>query len=545
MLMALLAYSIILPISVQASDQASSIHYKTPAISGLNRADIQNLLTPRAAFENFYFSAKNGDFEQAAKSLHTALVKDDFKKNDIKGKSKSIVLAKMLWPLVNNEIWFDWAALPDLPDGHIDTETVAKGTIVKTIKDIKIDELSLDDRKIPFFLQRFQVEGSDDLVWLFSPRSMVYVPKLYEKYRPPQWERNIPEWGKTQFYKISLWQWLILPFLLLISIGVGIAAQKLISYIYHRGDHSFVNKLLPQLRIPLIIFFGILALRILSDFILSLTGPILTISDALFTISMIVAFMWGLTRVFGYYLDHLQERFSENLDEEKDSEKKAKLTHISVARRVAIFIAMLASIGIIMLQFDLLKGIGTGFLSSAGILSIIMGIAAQSTLGNIVAGLQIAISKPVRIGDTVSYEGTWCYAEDITFTYIVLRVWDDRRIIVPLKKFTSESFENWSMRDSHLLQPIYLYTDYTVDVEKIRKKFSELLQAHENYDEQKEPTVQAYAMTEHALCIRLLCSAKTSGEVWLMHCELREKMNSYLADLENGKYLPRERQENI
>lgn len=101
------------------------------------------------------------------------------------------------------------------------------------------------------------------------------------------------------------------------------------------------------------------------------------------------------------------------------------------------------------------------------------------------------------------------------------------------------------MRDSHLLQPIYLYTDYTVDVEKIRKKFCELLQAHKNYDEEKKPAVQTYGTTEHTLCIRLLCSAKTSGEAWLMHCELREKMNSYLASLENGKFLPRERQENI
>lgn len=544
--MALLAYPAILPVSVLASDQASSSsYYKTPVISGLGREDKLYLLTPRAAFENFYFSAKNGDFEQAAKSLHTGLARDKFKRKGLKEKNKSILLARMLWPLVKNQLWFDWAALPDLPDGHIDTDTVAKGAIVKTLRDIKIDELALDDRKIPFYLQRFQVENSDDLVWLFSPRSMIYVPDLYQKYRPSQWEKNIPEWGKIQFYKVSLWQWLILPFLLLISLGVGIAAQKLMSYIYHSGYHSFVNKLLPQLRLPLIIFFGVLALRILSDFILSLTGPILTISDVLYTIAMIVAFMWGLTRVFGYYLDYLQERFSENLDEEKDSDKKAKLTHISVARRVAIFIAMLASIGIIMLQFDLLKGIGTGFLSSAGILSIIMGIAAQSTLGNIIAGLQIAISKPLRIGDTVCYEGTWCYAENITFTYIVLRVWDDRRIIVPLKKFTSESFENWSMRDSHLLQPIYLYADYTVDVEKIRKKFCELLQAHKNYDEEKKPAVQAYAMTEHTLCIRLLCSAKTAAEAWLMHCELREKMNSYLVSLENGKYLPRERQENI
>lgn len=511
-------------------------YYEYPEYTLPQKTQASTLLTPRATMENFYFSAKDGNYEQAARSLHLGLSGENINPAEI---------ARKLWPLLDKHITFQWNDLPDLPDGIKNNAGAAKNTQPNAIKNIEISEIELGDRYIPIYLQRFMDQRTGELVWVFSPRFVKFIPDLYEAHKPAEWEKKIPENLRQQYFNIPLWQWFLLPLLLFASWGVGVLFEKITVYLTCRIQHPLVKKLVPKLRVPLITFFGVIALKILSSVLLSLSGPILQISNVLFTIIIISAFMWALTGIFGYYLDFLQDRLSKDLETERDGEKKEKLTQISVARRVAIFVALLVGGGIILMQFDMFENLGAGFITSAGVLTVILGIAGQATLGNIIAGLQIAIAKPVRIGDTLSYDGKWCYAEEITYTYITLKIWDDRRIIVPLKKFISEPFENWSKNDSHLLQPIYLYADYTLDIQKIREKFSEELNKQEAYDTKHDPTVQAYACSERTLCIRLLCSAQTSSQAWSLHCEMREIMNSYLASLEGGKYLPRERQANV
>ncbi|MFD2432556.1 mechanosensitive ion channel family protein [Mesonia maritima] len=225
----------------------------------------------------------------------------------------------------------------------------------------------------------------------------------------------------------------------------------------------------------------------------------------------------------------------------KNSEARRMLTYISVARRILTFVVIIIGASVILSQFRSLEKLGISLLASAGVATVVLGIAAQSTLGNIVAGIQIAITKPARIGDTIIIDEDWGYVEDIRFTYMVVRTWDWRRLVVPLKYIISNTFENWSMTSAHQIRPIILYADYRINVKKIREKFEELLEGKDNWDEDHPPIVQVVDTTEKAIKIRCLCSSKDASSTWDLHCELREELVSFIADLEDGNHLSKSR----
>jgi small-conductance mechanosensitive channel len=250
--------------------------------------------------------------------------------------------------------------------------------------------------------------------------------------------------------------------------------------------------------------------------------------------------IWLLMRSIDYIMNRIQERQVNDVSDEENHESRRLLTHISVARKVIMFIVVLIGIGIILSQFETLQNLGVSLLASAGLATVILGIAAQGTLGNIVAGMQIAITKPVRIGDTVMYEGNWGTIEEIRFTYLTVDTWDHRRVIVPLKYFISKPFENWSKNDPHLIKPIYLYLDYKANVQDIREKFEELLKADDDYDGEEPAEVLVTECAEEHIKLRFKCSAKTPTKAWELHCRIREQLAKYIGENKSDN-LSRER----
>jgi len=212
-----------------------------------------------------------------------------------------------------------------------------------------------------------------------------------------------------------------------------------------------------------------------------------------------------------------------------------------VARRAVTFIVVIVGIIIILSQFRSFQKLGISLLASAGVATVLLGIAGQSTLGNIIAGIQIAITKPARIGDTVIMRDQWGFVEDIGFTYMIVRTWDERRLVVPLKMVISETFENWSLKNPAQIKPIDFYVDYRMDVDRLRNKFKELLEASELWDREQAPSVQVIAVTEKSMKIRALCSAKDSYAAWDLHCALMESLIKYVGSLDNGAYLAKSR----
>jgi small-conductance mechanosensitive channel len=258
-------------------------------------------------------------------------------------------------------------------------------------------------------------------------------------------------------------------------------------------------------------------------------------------ILIVMAITWLGVRIVTFFSDYVGKQFTDDLGSDDQAQARKALTYISVARRVLIFIALLVGVGFALSQFRGFETFGLSLLASAGVISVVVGVAAQSVLGNILAGVQVALTQPVRIGDNVYFEEQWGYIEAITYTYITIQTWDQRRVIVPLKYFVTHPVQNWSKHSSHLIRPIYLYVDYHTDVERIRHAFADMLKNDEDWNGETEPTVQVTGMSDETLDVRALCSASDPSTAWVLHCRLREKLVAYVRDLEAGRYLPRQR----
>ena len=194
-----------------------------------------------------------------------------------------------------------------------------------------------------------------------------------------------------------------------------------------------------------------------------------------------------------------------------------------------------------LMTFPQVRELGASVLASAGLAGIVVGFAARPVLQNLIAGVQIAIAQPIRIDDVVIVEGEWGRIEEITATYVVVKIWDQRRLIVPLNHFIEHPFQNWTRTDAEILGTVYLYVDYTVPVEAVRQELHRLLQASEKWDGRAWGLVVTNA-TDRALQLRALMSAADASAAWDLRCEVRERLIEYVQEHHPGG-LPRIRAE--
>ena len=216
-------------------------------------------------------------------------------------------------------------------------------------------------------------------------------------------------------------------------------------------------------------------------------------------------------------------------------------TQIGVISNIVIIGIILFTVSFILMTFPAVRQIGISILASAGILGIVLGLAAQKTLGNVIAGIQIAISQPIRLDDAVVVENEWGWIEEITLTYVVVRIWDLRRLVLPISYFVEKPFQNWTRTSADILGSVYLYVDYTVPVEEVRQELYNILEKSPYWDK-KVKVLQVTNTTEHTVELRALMSAADSPTAWNLRCEVREK----LVDFMQKKYphsLPRTRVE--
>jgi small-conductance mechanosensitive channel len=190
-----------------------------------------------------------------------------------------------------------------------------------------------------------------------------------------------------------------------------------------------------------------------------------------------------------------------------------------------------------LLQFEVVRSIGLSLLASAGVAGIVLGLAAQRTLGSLFAGIQLSITQPIRIGDDVIIEGEFGTIEEITLTYVVVKVWDERRLIVPMSRFLEQPFQNWTKVASELHGTVMLYTDFTLPVDLLRREVERLLENHPLWD-RRTKAVHVTDAKERTLEVRVLVSAANGGNLFNLRAELREKLVAWLARTEGGRYLP-------
>ena len=206
-------------------------------------------------------------------------------------------------------------------------------------------------------------------------------------------------------------------------------------------------------------------------------------------------------------------------------------TQMVIFRRVLISFILILTVGGILWTFhdERLWKAGTGLLASAGVASLILATAAKSTASNFLAGLQIALTSPIRIDDVVVVQGEWGRIEEITSAYVVVKIWDQRRLIVPLSFFIENSFTNWTRQSAELLGTAFLYVDYTVPVEAIRAELQKIAAGSPLWDK-RVCVLQVTDLKEHTMEIRCLVSSKNSSDSFDLRCIVREQMIAFLRD---------------
>ncbi len=494
-----------------------------------------NLQTPRACLEHFVRACREEAFHKAAHALNFNMMPAAQQQEVAEAR------ARELFYILSKSVRIDWDLLSDRPDGQINQGITAQQSITgQPLRSINFGSLDLNGQTLPLRIQRVRVEEQSP-VWVVSANTVENIIPLYKAYGPSPLAQRIPAWAKTEIMGIAWWKIIGLAILITLCLLIARLSQYLINKAVKRSEQPWVNELGEKMGQPVALAISALLFYAGMKQVLSISGTWSPYLYALLLIIVIGSVTWLLMRSIDYLMDRVAERKVGDITNEENLESKRYLTMISVARKVIAFVVIVLGIGAIVSQFPSLQNLGLSLFASAGIATVILGIAAQATLGNIIAGLQIAITKPVRIGDWVLFEGEYGAVEDIRFTYLVINTWDKRRVVVPLRYFITHPFENWTMYDAHLLKPIVLHADYKIDVNLVRNKFAELLRAADAYDETLPPKVQVVDSSKESIVIRALCSARNAPIAWDLHCQLREDMVAYIARLEAGKYLAKER----
>jgi small-conductance mechanosensitive channel len=202
-------------------------------------------------------------------------------------------------------------------------------------------------------------------------------------------------------------------------------------------------------------------------------------------------------------------------------------TQLAVLHRVISVVVVLVALGIILMTFPAIRTIGTSLLASAGLAGLVIGVAMKPTISSLVAGIQIALTQPMRLEDVVIVEGEWGWIEEIRTTYVVVRIWDLRRLVVPLSYFIENSFQNWTRTSSDLLATVPLWVDYTVPVDEVREELKRILKTTDFW-KGDVCGLQVTDANEHAIQIRALMDASDSGKAWNLRCYVREKLIGFL-----------------
>jgi small-conductance mechanosensitive channel len=260
-------------------------------------------------------------------------------------------------------------------------------------------------------------------------------------------------------------------------------------------------------------------------YILELPGPI---QDALFKVASIAGIIANTLLLIRSVLavEAMMTSRSEMLH--YDAYKKRRVeTRVQMIRRLFVFIILVLAIAAILMNFKEVRQIGTGLLASAGVAGVIAGFAAQKSLSTIIAGLQIAITQPMRIDDVVIVESEWGTIEEITLTYVVIRIWDQRRLVVPITYFLEKPFQNWTRNSSDLIGVVFFYADFLIPIEEIRAEAQRIVQASKLWDK-RVFVVQVTDFRSDCVEIRILASAAASPILFDLRCEIREKILFFL-----------------
>jgi small-conductance mechanosensitive channel len=359
--------------------------------------------------------------------------------------------------------------------------------------------------------------------------------------------QNSPDWSGAFIYAIMPWMMLIkeLPW---IQVLLQICMALLAVTIGHQVGTSLLQKIAAPFPFSrrlvnyshntgrIVIFLILLQLIVRNN---AQVLPGFFFLDHLCALALIASLTWLALRCVSAIADTIIEL---NPADTADNLHARRIqTQAKVLSRTVMVVIVLLGSGLALMTLPVLRQFGASLLASAGVAGLVVGFAAKPVLGNLLAGLQLAVTQPIRLEDVVIVENEWGIIEEITGTYVVVRIWDQRRLIVPLQWFIEHPFQNWTRNNADLLGTVTIWVDYRMPLDPLRKEAERICQSAPEWDG-RLCLLQVVDAGERAMQCRILVSSANSSLGWDLRCRVREGLVHFI-QLNYPEFLPRVRNE--
>jgi small-conductance mechanosensitive channel len=473
--------------------------------------------TPRKALSGFITSAHAGNFTEAA---HYLDLRDTPRaEQSLRGPE----LARELVYVLDQKTKLDVASVTDTPDAA--TQEVVAASIL------------LDDEKVSVSLVRIPGDDPGSTIWVVSRSTVALIPALFAAFGPKGWEGHVPEvLTRTMIFGNAAWQWLGLALLFVLSWLAArfcsfavVAAWK---FFAKRAASHIPEELIGAVRTPLRVLFAIGVFRLALDS-LALTVVIQNILDhaafSLLVVGVSLLFLRLLKVAMGWAVTHLPA------DAEFELRRRELRTRFGLLLRIANGIVAILASAAILTQFSFVRTVGLSVLASAGIAGVVIGLAAQKSVSTVIAGVQISLTQPIRIGDVVKVESQTGTVEEVSLTNVVIRLTDQRRLIVPVSRFLDQPFENWTRRNTEILGTLTLIVDFATPIDDLRAEAKKIVEARALWDKRKF-ALTVSDVSQAGVQVTVLLSAADSSRLADLKDEVREALLKFLQQKNGGAY---------
>jgi small-conductance mechanosensitive channel len=503
----------VLAIVVGAASRTAAAEPPSFGDASAEAKDTLDRETPRRTLEGFLREAKEGNFRVAANYL------------DLRGipaasrDSEGPDLAQKLSYVLERQATLNLSKVPDVPEG--DPGAKPADTFVA-------DTLYAGEEPVPIAVKRERFADGVER-WLIADKTVGLIPVVDAAYGPRPIGVRLPaSVTRPTFLGNELWQWLGLFGAIFISYTIARACAAILiraaAYFVLRTPTRVDDALLESTRRPLRTIIAAITYRLLLG-PLQLTSAIVEVCEHVTYTALVVGVTWLLLRALAVSTLVLDERAErESYDAFRGRQVR---TQTVLLRRVASVTLGFISGAIVLMQFDFVRSVGLSLLASAGVLSVVAGLAAQRSLAAIIGGIQFSAAQPVRMNDHVFLEGQLGEIEEINLTYIVVRLWDHRRMIVPITYFLEKPFQNWTRAAGNLLGSVEIKAALGLPVDAVREELRRICQADPLWDkhtcEIKVTDSDATSMT-----LRAIVSADDASRLWDLRCRVRERLLAFL-----------------
>ncbi|MGH9407808.1 MAG: mechanosensitive ion channel family protein, partial [Terriglobia bacterium] len=349
---------------------------------------------------------------------------------------------------------------------------------------------------------------------------------------PVQRGRGAPEpEGGVMIHFDKLWQnWLfgagLIAGAIIISLVIRYVVFCLLDRRARRTKHIIDISLARHGRGPTKLMFPLIALLLVVPLV-PVRSAIRNPAEHVIGVALIVVVAWLIVLTADVFTDLLVSHY--RVDVADNLQARRMKTQALMLRRIFAVLVAIVTVAIILLTIPHVRAVGTSFLASAGLAGLVIGLAMKPTLGNLVAGVQIALTQPIRLEDAVIVEGDWGWIEEINSTYVVVRTWDWRRLVLPLTYFIEHPFQNWTKTNAELIGSVHLHVDYTVPLAELRKELDRVVHSTDKW-RGSVVVLQVVDATATGIQLRILADANDAGTAWDLRCYIREQLIVFLQE---------------